>query len=127
MDDLALIEEGHGGEPDVRVRAHVDPVTGAELGRPEMVEEDERTDHPPVDVRQRATNREMPKIDAARHDDEVDGVGGGRVARHRVLVGREAHLLLLDGVLHHAAALGAARQAFHHSQSSVIITDLIFE
>ena len=46
-DDLALEQVGHGGEPDVRVRAHVDALPEQELGRPHLVEEDERPDHLP--------------------------------------------------------------------------------
>jgi hypothetical protein len=42
VQDLALEEVGHGGQVDVRMRAHVDALVGQELGRPHLVEEDER-------------------------------------------------------------------------------------
>ena len=80
MHDLAVEQEGDGGEPDMGMRPHVDALAGAELGRPEMVEEDERPDQAPLGVRERAAHREMADIDAARHHHEVDGVGGLRVA-----------------------------------------------
>ena len=67
-----------------------------ELGRPEMIEEDERADHAPLAVGQRAAHREAAEIDAARNDHQLDGVAGGRVAGFRVLVGGEAHGLILD-------------------------------
>ncbi len=89
--DLAVIEEGHGGEPDMGMRAHVEPRAGAELGGPEMVEEDERADHAAVRMRQRAADVEAAEIDAARHDDEVDRVARRRVAGDRVLAGKKAH------------------------------------
>ena len=44
MQDLALEQIGHGREPDVRVRPHVHALPGRERDRPEVIEEDERTD-----------------------------------------------------------------------------------
>ena len=81
VDDLAVEQKRDGGEADMRMRPHVDAVARAEFGRPEVIEEDEGADHAPLDVRQRAADRQMPEIDAARHDDEVDGVGSA--ARRR--------------------------------------------
>ena len=93
--DLAVEQERHGGEPDMGMRPHVDALAGAELDRPEMIEEDERADHAALDVGQRAADREAAEIDAARHDHEIDGVGGRRVAGGRIRVGRETHGELL--------------------------------
>ena len=45
MHDLAVEQIGHGGKPDMRVRADVEAVAGAELRRTEMIEEDEGADH----------------------------------------------------------------------------------
>jgi hypothetical protein len=45
MDDLAREQIGDRGEPDVRVRAHVDALAEQELRGPHLVEEDERPDH----------------------------------------------------------------------------------
>ena len=78
--DLAVEQEGDGGEPDMRMRPHVDALAAAELRRPEMVEEDERADHAPLAVGQRAAHREAAEIDAARNDHQFDGVAGRRVA-----------------------------------------------
>ena len=73
--DLAVEQIGDGGEPDMRMRPHVEPVAGAELGRPEMVEEDERPDHARARRRQRAAHREaVAEIDRARHHHMRDRV-----------------------------------------------------
>ena len=93
--DLAVEQEGDGGEPDVRMRPHVDALAAAELGRPEVIEEDEGADHAPLAVGQRAADREAAEIDAARNDHQFDGVAGCRVAGIWVLVGGEAHGLIL--------------------------------
>ena len=47
MHDLAVEQEGDGGEADMGMRPHVDALAGAELRRPEVIEEDERPDHAP--------------------------------------------------------------------------------
>ena len=44
MHDLSLEEIGHRGEPDVRVRTHVEPFSGLERDRTHLVEEHERAD-----------------------------------------------------------------------------------
>src|ERR1700722_15098898 len=67
MDDLAIKQKRHGGEPDMGMRPHVDALAGAELDRPEMVEEDEGPDHAPLDVGQGAADAKAAEIDAARH------------------------------------------------------------
>ena len=51
MLELAAIEIGDGGEADMGMRAHVDALSGEELGRPHLVEEDERPDHLPAAAR----------------------------------------------------------------------------
>jgi hypothetical protein len=42
-----------------------------------------------------AANGEMADIDAARHDDEIDGVSRPHVAQRRILAGEEAHFTSL--------------------------------
>ena len=91
MHDLPVEQEGDGGEADMGMRPHVDALTGAKLGRPEMIEEDEGPDHAPLGVRERAAHREMADVYAARHHDEVDGVSGFRIAGRRILGRKEAH------------------------------------
>ena len=78
MHDLAVEQEGDGGEADMGMRPHVDSLADMELGRPEMIEEDEGSDHASLGVRERAANGEMADIDAARHDHEIDGISGAR-------------------------------------------------
>ena len=45
MHDLAVEQIGDGGKPDMRVRADVESVAGAEFRRTEMIEENEGADH----------------------------------------------------------------------------------
>src|SRR5262249_29599393 len=85
----------------------VDALAGMKFGRPEVIEEDKRTDHAPVDVGKRAADREMADIDAARHHDEFDGIGSARVAGCRILAGKEAHT-------------GYSLQDFSRSQSASV-------
>ena len=75
--DVAVEQVGHGGEPDMRVRAHVHALAGDELHRAHLVEEDERPDHLPAPVRQRAADVEaVAKVAHPRHDDEFERVAG---------------------------------------------------
>ena len=78
MLELAAEQVGDGGEPDVRVRPHVDALAGQELGRPGLVEEDERPDHLPLRRRQRAAHLEAAEVAGARHDQRLDGVDARR-------------------------------------------------
>ena len=81
--------------PICGMRPHVDALAAAELGRPEVIEEDEGADHAALAVGQGAAHREAAEIDAARNDHQLDGVAGRRVAGVGVLVGGEAHGLIL--------------------------------
>ena len=89
--ELALEEVGDGGEPDVRVRPHVDALAGDELRRPGLVEEDERPDHLPLRRRQRAAHLEAAEVAGARHDQRLDGVDGVAGRAGRVEAGVPAH------------------------------------
>ena len=81
----AVEQVGDGGKPDMRVRPHVEPLPGDELNRPHLVEEDERTDHLPFAVRQRAAHGEaVAQIAHARNDDELERIAGALVAEHGV-------------------------------------------
>ena len=75
----------------MRVRAHVDAVAGAELGRAHVVEEDERPDHAALRRGQGASHRESPDVAGARHDHAFERVAGMCVAGKRILSGKEAH------------------------------------
>ena len=66
--DAAVEQVGHGREPDMRMRAHVDALPGDELHWPHLVEEAERADLLAAAVRQRAPHRESTEVAGARHD-----------------------------------------------------------
>ena len=88
MHDAAVEQIGDGGEPDMRMRAHVHALAGDELHRPELVEEDEGADHLALAVRQRAAHLEaVAEVAGARHDDEVERVAGVRIAEHGIVGG----------------------------------------
>src|SRR5262249_4558023 len=76
MHDLAVEQEGDGGEADMGMRPHIDALAGAKLRRPEMVEKDEGADHAPMHVGKGAAHRKVADVHAARHDHEVDRIGG---------------------------------------------------
>ncbi len=62
MIDRAGEQIGDGGEIDMRMWPHVDPGAGIELRRTHLIEEDERPDHRPLLVRQRAVDLEAAEI-----------------------------------------------------------------
>ena len=95
MEDLALEQIGDGRQPDVGMRAHVDAAGQQELGRPHLVEEDERADHLPRRRRQRAPHLEAAEIARAWHDDMLDGIARLRIAGRRIVAGKIAHDRLL--------------------------------
>ncbi len=77
------------------MRPHVDALASAKLCRPEVVEKNEGADHAPIHVGKGAAHREMAYVHAARHDHEVDRIGGPRIARRRILGRKEAHRVSL--------------------------------
>jgi len=89
--DTAGVDVGDGGEPDMRVRPHVELLRDQHLPRPEGVEEDERPDHLPLDRRQHPPDREAPEVAGARQDDMLDQVGGPRVAEYGIDRGQRTH------------------------------------
>src|SRR4029077_2026229 len=93
--DFAVEQVGDGGEPDMRVRPHVDAVAGLEHRRAEMVEKDERADHARAARRQRAMHLEAAEIDRAWHDHLRDSVARLGIAEARVFAGEKAHDALL--------------------------------
>ncbi len=92
MHDFAVEQIGDGGEPDMRVRPHVDAVAGAEHRRSEMIEEDERPDHARARRRQRAMHLEAAEIDrcAARSAAAMASLDGAS-PNAGSLAGKEAH------------------------------------
>jgi hypothetical protein len=57
VQDLARQQVGDRRQADVRVRSVVEPVTQQELGRADLIEEDEQAHHLPPRGRQRAARR----------------------------------------------------------------------
>ena len=72
VQDLALEQVGHGGQADVRVRAHVQPPPGQELAGSHLVEEDEGADHLPLFRGQGAADLEPADIVCPGKDDGLD-------------------------------------------------------
>ena len=100
--EVAAIEVGDGAETDMRVRPNVDALSGQELGRPGLIEEDERSDHLPLRRRQGAPNLEAAEIASAWNNEGFDRVDANLIgtarfdcrvpthARHPLLGFREA-------------------------------------
>ena len=81
----------------MRVRAHVHALAGDELHGAEMIEEDERPDHLPLAVRQRAPDRKaVAEVAGARHDDEIERIAGLGIAEYGIVGGLPAHRELLE-------------------------------
>ena len=91
--DLAVEQIGHGGEPDVRMRAHVDAGADEELRRTHLIEKDKRPDHLPPRRRQGAAHGEAAEVASARHDHLLDGLAGAHIAGLRIVGRGPAHLL----------------------------------
>src|SRR5882757_830939 len=69
VNHLAFEQVGQRGQADMRMRTHVLSLPGTKHRRSEVVEEDERTDHPALRRRQRATNLEaVAQISNRRKD-----------------------------------------------------------
>src|SRR5690348_15692293 len=99
MHDLTIKEVSDGGQSDMRVRPHVEPVAGAEFRGAEMVEKDKGPDHTRADRRKRAADRKISKIDRTRHDHLGDCIALIGVASSWIFAGKETHGWLLRIVL----------------------------
>lgn len=75
--EAAAIETGDRAQPDMRMRAHIHPLPGQELGRTGLIEEDERPHHLPLGCRQGAAHLEAAKVASAGHDQGFDRVNRG--------------------------------------------------
>src|SRR4030095_9449445 len=91
MHDFAVKQIGNGGKPDVRVGPNVEAIAGAEFGRAEMIEKNERADHARSRGGKGATNGKVAEIDSAGHDDLTYGIALVAVSGVRVLAGKETH------------------------------------
>jgi hypothetical protein len=74
MVDRAVEQIGDCREVDVRMRTHVDAVADFEMRRPHLVEEQERADHRPLLVGQRAVDLEAAEVVGDRGDGLKDEV-----------------------------------------------------
>jgi hypothetical protein len=83
--DAAVEQVGDRCEADMQVRAHVHALAGDELHRSHLVEEDERANHLPLELRQRATHREAAQVAHPRHNDKFQCIAGLRIAEHGVV------------------------------------------
>ena len=73
MQDFPLEQVGDGGQTDVGMGTHLDALAGRKLGRPHVIEEDERTDHPPLAGRQHPAHAEAAQVARAGIDKQLDG------------------------------------------------------
>ena len=69
----------------MRVRPDIHPLPGDELHRSHLVEEDERPDHLPLELRQRPAHREAAQVAHPRHHDQFQRVAGPRIAQDRIV------------------------------------------
>ena len=86
MLERAVEQVGDGRQPDMRVRAHVDPAAGRQMRRPHLVEEDERPHHGALAMRQGAVDLEPAQI---------VGDGFQRLEHQVVVNGHDAHATTL--------------------------------
>jgi hypothetical protein len=90
--DFAVEQIGHRGKADMGMRAYVQAGAGAKLGRPEMIEKDERAHHAGARRWQCPPYREaVAEIDGARHHDMGNGFATEGIARFGVFAGEETH------------------------------------
>ena len=74
----ALEQIGHGGKPDMRMRAHIETLARRIADRAEMIEEDERAHHAALVEGQDASHLEpAPQVAHARPDHQVDKLALG--------------------------------------------------
>jgi hypothetical protein len=82
--EVALKEVRDGAETDMRVRPNVDALSGQELGRPSLIEEDERPDHLPLWRRQGTTDLKAAEIARAWNNECFDRVEANLIGTARV-------------------------------------------
>ena len=76
MHDLAFEQVRQCRQPDMRMRTHIDAArnAGVEVQRTEVIEEDERTHHPPLGKGKHAADDESAEVAASLFDDEIGHV-----------------------------------------------------
>src|SRR5512147_1552411 len=78
VQERALEEIGDRGQSDVRMRSHVDPCAGRKGRGPDVVEENERPDHPDRMSRQQTAYLEAAEIFRVRSEQSKGCVGHER-------------------------------------------------
>jgi hypothetical protein len=81
--EIAAIEIGDGAEPDVRMWPNVNALSGQQLGRAGLVEEDERSDHLPLRRRQGAPDLEAAKVSGTWNNKSFDRIDAHRIGAPR--------------------------------------------
>lgn len=69
---FAAEQIGHSGKADMRMRANIDAGSRFELRRTDDIKKSERPHHPPLGVRQHATNGKAAKVVHAGFDDDLN-------------------------------------------------------
>ena len=98
MRDGAVEEIGDGGKPDMGMGPHIHALSGEELYRAEMVEEDERPDHLPLAMGQGAAHRERTDVTCPRHDHKLDLIDRLRIAGDGVFAGEPGHCPVISSI-----------------------------
>jgi hypothetical protein len=94
MHDLAGEQIGHGGKPDMRMRAHVEALPAAEFHRPHFVKKNERADHAALCRGQRPAHLKPAEIACARHDHLRNRITSALIAGRGIGCGKKAHARL---------------------------------
>jgi hypothetical protein len=82
-------------KPDIGMGPNVDALTGDELHRPHLIEEDKGTDHLAPGVGSaRCTEKPAAQIPHARGDDQVEHIARPVITKYRVLRGHPAHCVV---------------------------------
>ncbi len=75
MHNAPIKQVGDRGKPDVRVGAHIEPVSIKKLRRPHLIEKNERTNHLALVARQGATDfKAIAQIADSRNDNEFQRI-----------------------------------------------------
>jgi hypothetical protein len=74
MMEVAAVKVSDRAKADMRMRPNIDAVAGQQLGRPSLVEEDERANHLPLRRWQSTPNLKAAKVAGPGNDEGVNRV-----------------------------------------------------
>ena len=97
MLELAAKQVSDSRESDVRMRAHVDALTGDELGWTRLIEEYEWADHLPFGRGKRAPHLEIADVAGSGHDQRFDRIDAHSIGATGLERGVPTHRGLLSG------------------------------